>query len=505
MLIDSALLATALGAPLAAVAAAATAPDRADEATARTAGALGVGAVAAVALGVSTTVGSAARLGPLEVDPFAALVLVLVLGMGATVVSFAARALRDEPYQRRFAGVGAALVGAAATVAAADDLVVLGLAWVATSGLTVALVATGPAAGRVARTARLRRALVVGDVAVVAALALLALRSGATGLDQLDAGGRWGAAAGVLLVIGAAARAATAPFHRWLPDTLGAPTPSSALLHAGVVNGGAILLLALSPAIAPHAAPAVLAVVVGALSCAFAEAVMLTRPDVKGSLAWSTIAQMSFTLVLVGLGLETAAALHLVAHGLYKGALFLGSGGTVRSLGRSRSVAPGAPPRPVLSALLAVAALGAAVGTVAANGADPTADLLVPVGLAVLTGAIAGRAWLARTATARAAATGIVGTAALVALFTVVTIGLKHAIRPGLDVADPALPAATLVAVLAPLVAIAWADRRADRPALARLWARARLAGAAAPLGRPAPPSSPIPSAPAPRAAVVGG
>ncbi|HRW38602.1 MAG TPA: hypothetical protein P5254_12945, partial [Aquihabitans sp.] len=73
------------------------------------------------------------------------------------------------------------------------------------------------------------------------------------------------------------------------------------------------------------------------------------------------------------------------------------------------------------------------------------------------------------------------------------------------DVADPALPAATLVAVLAPLVAIAWADRRADRPALARLWARARLAGAAAPLGRPAPPSSPIPSAPAPRAAVVGG
>ena len=85
MLIDSALLATALGAPLAAVAAAATAPDRADEATARTAGALGVGAVAAVALGVSTTVGSAARLGPLEVDPFAALVLVLVLGMGATV------------------------------------------------------------------------------------------------------------------------------------------------------------------------------------------------------------------------------------------------------------------------------------------------------------------------------------------------------------------------------------------------------------------------------------
>ncbi|HEX2578180.1 MAG TPA: hypothetical protein VHK88_17670, partial [Aquihabitans sp.] len=203
-----------------------------------------------------------------------------------------------------------------------------------------------------------------------------------------------------------------------------------------------------------------------------------------------------FTLVLCGLGLHAAATLHLVAHGFYKAALFLGSGSTVRALVRSRT-APPATGTPVWATLAAGLAVGAAaVAALAASGAGATADVLVPVGLAVVAGTCASRAWLGRAAPGPQQGLGVVVPAASVATFAVASVALKGQVGPWLDV-DPALHAAWIVPVLLGLAAVAWA--RAARPTSATaevIWDLAARAGRPT---SPRPLRAPATEAPAPR------
>lgn len=478
VLLGVVLISPALGAVLAALV---PHPARAALWAAR---ALAGGAIGAVVIGVLALTGADAALPGLAVTGFGSLVLLLVLGMGATVVGFASRSLRGERYQRRFAVLGPLLVSAGSVLVLTTDLVFLALAWVATSLLTVAIIRTGPTTGVTARSLRARRSFAAGDLALVLAVATLVGATGTTSISGIgEAGGVALAVAGVLVVVAAAARGASGPFFRWLPDSLGAPTPSSALLHAGVVNGGAIVLIKLGPAVTGDLPASALAAIVGGTTCVFAEAVMLTRPDIKGRLAWSTIAQMSFTLLLCGLGLFVAAGLHLVAHGLYKGALFLGSGSAVRSLVRARTAPP--PSTAAIrtrraTTMIAFALTGAALlGTARAVAAQPAADLAVPLGLAWVAAGSATAAWLHRCVTVPQRLRAVIWGAGLVSMFTVVTVTLKLAVKADIGVADPVLSPAWVLPVLAGLVLVA-STRRTDPTGsslLARAWAHARIAG----------------------------
>lgn len=450
----------------------------------RAAGVLSVGAVAALALTIITLSGESGRLPGLEVGAGSALVLVLVCGMGAIVIGFAGRSLRHEPYQRRFAMLGSSLVGVGSIVALTTNLIVLALAWLATSGLTVALLRTGPSGGVRRRSERAQRAFFAGDVAMIAAVAILVIGSGSTSSARIGSASAGAlAAAGVLLVIAAASRSASGPFMRWLPDSLGAPTPSSALLHAGVVNGGALVLIKLSPAVAGTRPAAIFAVVLGGISCVVAEAVMLTRPDVKGRLAWSTIAQMSFTLLLCGLGLVAAATAHLVAHGLYKGALFLGSGGAVRTLVRHRSaprISPHAARPTQLSVVVAFALSAAAVlGIVAVRNATVTAEMAVPLGLVWVTGGCVVTAALRRVAAVRQRVVVAAAGVGAVASFVLFAIEIERAIVSTLPSSEPVVNEWWVLAVLAGLVMVA-VTRRTNLhgdSVPARLWSLASALG----------------------------
>jgi NAD(P)H-quinone oxidoreductase subunit 5 len=424
---------------------------------------------------------------------FDVLLLSLIIGMGSTVLGFAARSLRHEPYQRRFTAVGAMLVAAGSVLVLSGNLIVITASWIATSWLAVALIRTGPSAGVWERSARARRSFAIGDVALVAAVATMVSSTGSTAVADLDQAGPLAlGVAGVLAVVAAASRSASGPFFRWLPDSLGAPTPSSALLHAGVVNGGALLLIKLAPATAETLPAAMVALVIGGASCAFAEAVMLTRPDVKGRLAWSTIAQMSFTMVLCGLGLHVAAGLHLVAHGFYKGALFLGSGSTVRQTVRHHRAPAGSGGRHPGAFVLAGTVAGA---TLWATGAEVHADLAVPAGLACVATGCAVQAWMRRSTTTRERLAAATAGAALLITFLLVTLGFEGIVKADLAVGEPSLSAWWVLPVLAALGAVALAPRNlaawkliraAGRPATApRLTVPGPLAwrpGASAPV-----------------------
>lgn len=150
-------------------------------------------------------------------------------------------------------------------------------------------------------------------------------------------------AAACLLVFAAMLKSAQFPFHSWLPDTMETPTPVSALMHAGIINAGGILVIRLSPVISLSPAALTALAVVGTVTALFGSVVALTQASVKRCLAFSTVAQMGFMMLECGLGAFHLALLHLVAHSLYKAYGFLASGGAVstpmRGAGRATGVA----------------------------------------------------------------------------------------------------------------------------------------------------------------------
>jgi NADH:ubiquinone oxidoreductase subunit 5 (subunit L)/multisubunit Na+/H+ antiporter MnhA subunit len=269
---------------------------------------------------------------------------------------------------------------------------------------------------------------------------------------------------GVLVVVAALARCAQLPLHRWLAATVAAPTPVCALLHAGVVNAGGILLIKLGPATGLAGAAAYLLLAAGAGTAAFAGAAMLAKADVKGALAHSTMAQMGFMLVQVALGAVAAAVVHLVGHAMYKAALFLGSGSAIAA-GRRRAAATPGPALPARARVAAafglpLTALGAAVLLAGGPEAVGGPAAAVVLAFAWASGAHAVDGWLRSgppAALAAAAAACAVAAAAYVGLlagakaFLAPSLPVMGAVEPWIALAlVPAVVAATAVRILAP-------------------------------------------------------
>ena len=135
-----------------------------------------------------------------------------------------------------------------------------------------------------------------------------------------------------MIVLAAILKSAQFPFHGWLIQVMEAPTPVSALMHAGVVYSGAIIVLRTSNLLVADGYALVLLAIVGLTTLIIASLVMLTQSAIKSSLAWSTAAQLGFMLLELGLGLFALGLLHLVGHSLYKAHAFLSSGGIADQL-----------------------------------------------------------------------------------------------------------------------------------------------------------------------------
>ena len=134
----------------------------------------------------------------------------------------------------------------------------------------------------------------------------------------------------VALVLAVVLRTALLPVHGWLIQVMEAPTPVSALLHAGVVNLGGFVLIRFAPLLEVAPVARWLLVVLGLASALLAGLVLLTRVSIKVRLAWSTVAQMGFMVLECGLGMYTLAALHLLGHSLYKAHAFLSASSVVQ-------------------------------------------------------------------------------------------------------------------------------------------------------------------------------
>ncbi len=337
-------------------------------------------------------------------DQLTVALVAVVCTVGAVVQSFSIRYLDGDRSARRFFVAANVVVSAMAVVCTSATLAVLVAGWV-TAGLAfvVVLGCRPDLPGVRAARRRTARAFVLGDLGLVAALVLVWRRAGDVDLASRGALGSAAAHMGalatpvaLLIALAVMTRSAQGLFGRWLPGTVSAPTSTSALLHAGVVNGGGILLVRLG-ALAGGSALAMLVVfAVAGITVAVATLAMAQKADVKGGLVLSTMNQMGFMVAEGAVGAYFAAVVHLIGHALYKATLFLGSGSQVPRPGET-PVAPGGVTPRLARALASMASAGAAVAAIAAvPGALTDRGAFVLVVFAAGTAASASWSWWSR-------------------------------------------------------------------------------------------------------------
>lgn len=387
------------------------------------AGIVGAGAGVTAMLGMGGILGMdalsiAVGSSSVRLDALAIILSTLVLGLSAVIQSFAMRYLRGDTRQGWFVATVNLLTAFTVLMTCAGSVAVFAIAWVGAGVALTLLLATYPSLAQ-ARDGIRRTAIrfAIGDAAfLVGVVVLMVSVGGDVPFDRLGSVVSTlplpvQIAVAVALVLGALARSSQLPFHGWLPYTLAAPTPVSALMHAGVVNAGAIAIIRFAPVIAAHQAVMVAIFLAGAATLVYATSVRVVRADVKGRLVFSTASQMGFMIMTCGLGLFSAAIFHLVAHSLFKSTLFLGAGMGVREHAVARDLPARRPAR---------------AGTVAAAVA---LAVLVPVGTL-----IAAKQLFAPTATpATVGLLAFVAVAASVALGTALVANFsRRTVGPGI-------------------------------------------------------------------------
>jgi NADH-quinone oxidoreductase subunit L len=138
-------------------------------------------------------------------------------------------------------------------------------------------------------------------------------------------------AAGVLLFCGAIGKSAQFPLHIWLPDAMEGPTPVSALIHAATMVAAGVYLMARISFMLSIDAMLVVAYI-GGFTSLFAATIAITQNDIKRVLAYSTISQLGYMIMAIGVGAYQAGFFHLVTHAMFKAGLFLGSGSVIHAM-----------------------------------------------------------------------------------------------------------------------------------------------------------------------------
>ena len=299
-------------------------------------------------------------------------VAVLVQLLGTVIGVFSSRYLQGEPDQPRYVSAFSGVLAAVHLLLLADHWLVLIAAWAAVNIALQHLLCfytDRPFALLAAHKKRLADRL--ADLLLIAAAALAWNEVGSGSLPalwrHLETGGSSAAlqASAVCLALAVVLRTALLPVHGWLIQVMEAPTPVSALLHAGVVNLGGFVLIRFAPLL--EAAPVArwLLVGIGLATALLAGLVMLTRVSIKVRLAWSTVAQMGFMVMECGLGLYTLALLHLIGHSIYKAHAFLAASTAVENT-RLRMMRSGGGPSVASLVLAPLAAAGLVALPVAA-------------------------------------------------------------------------------------------------------------------------------------------
>ncbi len=279
--------------------------------------------------------------GLLVYNELSAILVPYVAILGLVIRKYATKYMWDEAGYRRFFILLNFIFASIYLFVMSNNLIVLALAWQLLSISLYLLVSFNVGSNTAVKNAKW--VMIIHKAAdLVFIIAIILTYQTFDSLDLTILSEKWLAMShepvdnpmifviGLLFLIAAMMKSAIMPFHIWLPYTSEAPTPVSAVMHAGVVNVGGILLNKL--AFLLLLAPAVLniAFVVGLVTAIFASLIMLVVSDIKRSLGYSTVGQMGYMIMEIGLGAFSLAIYHLIVHGIFKATLFLESGALIK-------------------------------------------------------------------------------------------------------------------------------------------------------------------------------
>jgi NADH-quinone oxidoreductase subunit L len=281
-------------------------------------------------------------------DSLSLVMLLVVTFVGFLIHVYSAEfMIEDDDYSRFFAYMNL-FVASMLTLLLGNNLLLLYLGWEGVglcSYLLIGFWYRDPANGRAARKAFILTR--VGDTAMSIGLYLLFAQLGTLGIQDLmqrasaqwPAGSTYGEAAAFLLLGGAIGKSAQFPLQVWLPDAMAGPTPVSALLHAATMVTAGVYLIARTHVLFSLAPSAQLAVaVVGACTLLLAGFSALVQHDIKRILAYSTVSQIGYMFLALGVGAWHAAMFHFITHAFFKALLFLGSGVIINALDDEHSI-----------------------------------------------------------------------------------------------------------------------------------------------------------------------
>jgi NAD(P)H-quinone oxidoreductase subunit 5 len=270
--------------------------------------------------------------GLVVIDGLTVLLWVVVTFFSGVVHSYSRRYMAGNSNETAFFLAVFGFTVVVMTLVAADHLALFGLLWLS-MGLLMANLVGAIRGWRQAQAAATvaRRYFLASSALLGVALTALWWATGATTISGIEAaadslgGPVWLLAAGALL-LAAMIQSALVPFHGWLLSSMTAPTPASALMHAGFVNAGGILLTRFAPVITVDPTFMLAVVAVGGASAIGGKLLKSVQTDVKAMLGCSTVGQMGFMIMQAGLGFFGAAITHLILHGFYKAYQFLSAG-----------------------------------------------------------------------------------------------------------------------------------------------------------------------------------
>jgi len=276
----------------------------------------------------------------LYVDALSTLMILVITGVGFLIHVYSIGYMRDDPGYSRFFAYMNLFVFSMLLLVLSGNLVWLIIGW-AMVGLSSYLL-IGFWFERRSAVLAARKAFVmntIGDIGMVFAAFLIFLNLRVLDFQdlfnrvhQLPKGGAVITAICLLLLVGAVAKSAQLPLHTWLPDAMEGPTPVSALIHAATMVTAGVYLVARMHLLydwAPTAAATV--AVIGGVTAFFAATIGTSQVDIKRILAYSTMSQIGYMFLAVGIGAYTAGMFHFMTHAFFKALLFLAAGNVIHA------------------------------------------------------------------------------------------------------------------------------------------------------------------------------
>jgi NADH-quinone oxidoreductase subunit L len=274
-------------------------------------------------------------------DPLSMVFVLLITGVGGLIHIYALGYMAGDPGRRKFFGWFNLFIAAMLLLVLGNNYLVLYVGWEGVGLASYLLI--GYYQNRNSAATAAKKAFImnrVGDVGLLIGIMVMFAYFGTTSfagvfasMDNATKG--VAAALGFMLLLGACGKSGQFPLQAWLPDAMEGPTPVSALIHAATMVTAGVYLIARSAPIYDHTQAARTAVVVvGAITLLFGCICGCAQDDLKRVLAWSTVSQIGYMFVAVGLGSGVYAIgiMHLLGHGFFKAALFLSAGSVMHAM-----------------------------------------------------------------------------------------------------------------------------------------------------------------------------